>query len=55
MKNPLTFRIESWIGAIFILGLALYFSLIIFKAVKEFERELIRIEADRNELIFDRR
>lgn len=54
MKNPLTFRIESWLGATFILGLSIYFGLLIFKSAKEFEHELIKIEAGRNELIFDR-
>jgi len=54
MKNPLTSKIESWLAVSFILGLSIFFGLIIHKAVAEFEAELSVMESQRAELIFER-
>lgn len=39
MKNPLTIQVETYLGCIFITGLTLFFILMIYGAVKDFEAE----------------
>lgn len=40
MKNPLTLRIESYLGAIFIMALALFFIIFMFSANQSLEADL---------------
>lgn len=40
MKNPLTFRVESSLGAVFISLLALFFIGLIFIAIKNFNSDI---------------
>jgi hypothetical protein len=40
MKNPITFRVESSLGAVFISLLAFFFIGLIFIAVKNFETDI---------------
>lgn len=40
MKNPLTYRMESSLGAVFISLLALFFTGLMFTAVKNFESDI---------------
>ena len=40
MKNPLTFRIESVAGSLFLAGVALFFVAFLFIAVKNFNSDI---------------
>lgn len=46
MRNVLTIQIESYMGAIFIFLLALFFIGLMFIAMKNFDSELTIIESD---------
>lgn len=54
MRNLLTIKVEFYLGSAFILGVSLFYAIIIYKAVKDFENELERIELQRTELYFER-
>lgn len=43
-------QVESYLGAVFILGTALFFGLMIYGAVKNFEGELAAMEGNRAKL-----
>jgi len=53
-RNPFTIEIESWMAGIFIIGLAIFFSMFILKVIREFEDELVMLESQRTEVIFER-
>lgn len=40
MKNPLTFRVESWIGAVLLVGVAGFFIALMFTAQANFSSDL---------------
>ena len=40
MRNPLTFRVESWIGALLLLGVAGFFIALMFSAQSSFSSDL---------------
>ncbi len=54
MRNPLTIKVEFHVVTAFILGLSLFYIIIVYKAMKDFESELARMEAERIEFVFDR-
>lgn len=45
MKNFLTMEIESWIGSLFIIGLALFFIGLIFVTIKNFNSDVTIISS----------
>ena len=47
IRNPLTIKVESYLGAFFVLSTAIFFGLMVYRSAQDFDSESIIMESQR--------